>query len=89
MRKLLGVTHVDSQAQVHLRNGSATRDKIAAQTSATRKRRLYTRSGHVPFYERGLELTACAVKRLGRLGEEGYDVITQVATHAAKGRDGG
>ena len=49
---LLDVTHADPQTQVHLRNGSATNDGTAAQTSEARKRQHYARPGHVPFDER-------------------------------------
>ena len=46
---LLDVTHADPQAQVHLRNGSATSDGTAAQASEARKRQHYARPGHVSF----------------------------------------
>ena len=62
-RILLDVTHADPQAQVHLRNGSATSDGTAAQTSEARKRQHYARPGHVSFYERSFKLTTLAVER--------------------------
>ncbi|CAB1098120.1 unnamed protein product [Ectocarpus sp. CCAP 1310/34] len=63
---LLDVIHADPQAQVHLRNGSATSDGTAAQASEARKRQHYARPG-----------------------EEGYEFIDELATHAVGGRDGG
>lgn len=86
---LLDVTHADPQAQVHLRNGSAASDGIAALTSEARKRQHYARPGQVSFDERSFKLTTLAVESFGRLGEEGYDFINELATHAAGGRDGG
>ncbi|CAB1110064.1 unnamed protein product [Ectocarpus sp. CCAP 1310/34] len=86
---LLDVTHADPQAQVHLRNGSATSDGIAAQASEARKRQHYARPGHVSFDERRFKLTTLAVESFGRLGEEGYEFIDELATHAVGGRDGG
>ncbi len=85
---LLDVTHADPQAQVHLRGGSATNDGKAAQTSEARKRRHYARPGHVSFDERSFKLTTFAVESFGRLGEEGYKFIDELATHAAGGRNG-
>ena len=85
---LLDVTHADPQAQVHLRSGSATSDGTAAQTSETRKRQHYARPGHVSFDERSLKLTILAVENFGRLGEDGYQFIDGLATHAAGGRNG-
>ena len=58
---LLDVTHADPQAQVHLRNGSATNDGCAARTSEARKRQHYARPGHVSFDERSFKLTTLAV----------------------------
>ena len=86
---LLDVTHADPQAQVHLRNGSATSDGTAAQASEARKRQHYARPGHVSFDERSFKLTTLAVESFGRLGEEGCEFIDELATHAAGGRDGG
>ena len=86
---LLDVTHADPQAQVHLRNGSATNDGCAARTSEARKRQHYARPGHVYFDERSFKLTTLAVESFGRFGEEGYEFIDELATHAAGGRDGG
>ena len=86
---LLDVTDADPQAQVHLRNGSATSDGTAAQTSEAQKRQHYARPGHVSFDERSFQLTTLAVESFGRLGEEGYEFIDELATHAAGGRDGG
>jgi len=86
---LLDVTHADPQAQVHLRGGSATNDGTAAQTSEARKRRHYARPGHVSFDERSFKLVTFAVESFGRLGEEGYEFIDQIATHAVGGRNGG
>lgn len=86
---LLDVTHADPQAQVHLRNGSATSDGTAAQASEARKRQHYARPGHVSFDERSFKLTTLAVESFGRLGEEGYKFIDEVATHVATGREGG
>ncbi|CAB1120916.1 unnamed protein product [Ectocarpus sp. CCAP 1310/34] len=86
---LLDVTHADPQAQVHLRNGGATSDGTAAQASEARKRQHYARPGHVSFDERSYKLTTLALKSFGRLGEEGYEFIDELATHAAGGRHGG
>ena len=36
-----------------------------------------------------LNLPPLAVESFGRLGEEGYEFIDELATHAAGGRDGG
>ena len=74
------MTHADPEAQVHLRNGSATSDGTAAH---------YARPGHVFFDERSFKLTTLAVESFGRLGEEGNEFIDKLATHAAGGRDGG
>ena len=41
------------------------------------------------FDERSFKLTTLAVERCGRLGEEGYEFIDELAMHAAGGRDGG
>ena len=41
------------------------------------------------FDERSFKLTTLAVESFGRLGEEGYEFIDELATHAAGGRDGG
>ena len=86
---LLDVTHADPQAQVHSRNGSATNDGTAARTAEARKRQHYARPGHVSFDERSFKLTTIAVESFGRLGEEGYESIDELATHAAGGTDGG
>ena len=85
---LLDVTDADPQAQVHLRKGSATSDGTAAQTSEARKRQHYARPGHVSFDERSFKLTTLAVESFGRLGEEGYEFIDELAAHAAGGRGG-
>ena len=85
---LLDVTHADPQAHVHLRNGSTTNDGGAARTSEARKRQHYARPEHVSFDERSFKLTTLAVESVGRLGEEGYEFIDELATHAAGGRDG-
>ena len=82
------MTHADPQAQVHLRNGSATSDGTAAQASEARKRQHYARPGQVSFDERSFKLTTLAVESFGRLGEEGYEFVDELATHAAGGRDG-
>ena len=48
------------------------------------------RDTHVSFDERSsFKLTTLAVESFGRLGEEGYEFIDELATHAAGGRDGG
>ncbi|CAM9659389.1 unnamed protein product, partial [Scytosiphon promiscuus] len=78
---LLDVTHADPQAQVHLRNGSATSDGTAAQASEARKLQHYARPGHVPFDERSFKLATLAAESFGRLGEEGYEFINELATH--------
>ena len=41
------------------------------------------------FDERSFKLTTFAVESFCRLGEEGYEFIDELATHAAGGRDGG
>ena len=71
------MTHADPQAQVHLRNGSATSDGTAAQASEARKRQHYARPGHVSFDERSFKLTTLAVEIFGRLEEEGYEFIDE------------
>ena len=43
----------------------------------------------VSFDERSFKLTTLAVESFGRLGEEGYQFIDEIATHAAGGTDGG
>ena len=43
---------------------------------------------YVSFDERSFKLTTLAVESFGRLGEEGYQFIDELATHAAGGRDG-
>ena len=53
---LLDVTHAHSQAQIHLRGGSADHDGSAASTSEARKRQHYARPGHVSFDERSNNL---------------------------------
>ena len=73
---------------MHLRNGSATSDGTAAQTSEAGKRQRYARPGHVSFDERSFKLTTLAVESFGRLGEEGYEFIDELAAHAAGGRNG-
>ncbi|CAN0144378.1 unnamed protein product [Scytosiphon promiscuus] len=45
--------------------------------------------GHVSFDERSFRLTTLAVKCFGRLGEEGYELSNELATHAAASREGG
>ena len=61
---LLDVSHVDPQAQVHLRGGSADHDGSAASTSEMRKRQHCARLGHVSFDERSNKLATLAVKAL-------------------------
>ena len=85
---LLDVTHADPQAH-YLRNGSATNDGSAARTSEARKRQHDARPGHVSLDERSFKLATLAVESFGRLGEEGYEFIDELAAHAAGGRDGG
>ena len=72
---LLGVTHADPQAQIHLRGGSADLDGSAASTSEARKRHHYARPGHVSFDERSHKLANLAVESFGRLGVEGSNFI--------------
>ena len=82
---LRDVTHADPQAQVDLRNGSATNDGSAARTSEARKRQHYARPGHVSFDKlghvsfdkRSFKLTTLAVESFGRLGEGGYEFIDE------------
>ena len=49
---LLDVTYANPQAGMHMREGSADRDRSAAPTSEARKRRHYARPGQVLFDER-------------------------------------
>ena len=49
----------------------------------------YARPGHVSFDERSFKRTTLAVESFGRLGEEGYEFIDELATRAAGGKDGG
>ena len=67
---LLDVTHVDSQAQAHLRGGSTDHDGSAASTSEARKRQHYARPGHVSFDVQNDKLANLAVESVGRLGVE-------------------
>ena len=53
---LLDVTHADTQAQVHLRRGSADHDGAAAFTSEAHKRQYYARPGHMSCDERSHKL---------------------------------
>lgn len=86
---LLDVTPADPQAQVHLWNGSATSDETAAQASEAVKRQHCALPGRVSFDERSFIRTTLAVESFGRLGEEGYEFINELATHAAGGKNGG
>ena len=74
-----------------MRNGSATSDGTAAQASEARKRQHYARPEQTSFFERSVKLTTLqvAVESFSRLGEEGYEFIDELATHAAGGRHGG
>ena len=86
---LLDVTHVDPQAQVHLRGGSADHDGSAASTSEARKRQHYARPGHVSVDERGHKLATLAVESFGRLGLKRSNFIDRLAASVMWGRDGG
>ena len=71
---LLDVTHVDSQAQAHLRGGSTDHDGSAASTSEARKRQQCARPGHVSFDERSKKLATLAMESFGHLGVEGSNL---------------
>ena len=86
---LLDVTHADSQAQVHLRRGSADHEGSAASTSMAGKRQHYARLRRVSFDERSRELDALAVESFGCLGVESSKFIDQVAVSVEGGADGG
>ena len=85
----MDVTHADSQAQVHLRAGSADHDGSADSTSEARKRQHYARPGHVSFYEWSHKVTTFAEERFGRIGVEGSYFIDQLAANVVGGKDGG
>ena len=75
---MLGVTHADLQAQIHLPGGSADHDGPAASTSKARKHQHYVRSSSacVSFDERSHRLANLAVERFGRLGVGGSKFIS-------------
>ena len=85
---LLDVTYADPQAMGHMRAGSADGDGLTASKSEARKRGHYARPGHVSFDERSYELATLAVESFGRLGQEGSDLIDQMATSIVGGTDG-
>ena len=85
---LLDVMHVDPQAQVHLRAGSADHDGSAASTSEACKRQHYARPGRVSFGERSTKLSILAAEGFGRLGVEGTNFIDQFATGVVGGSGG-
>ena len=68
---------------------TAARLAIESQPKPPRRESASARPGHVSFDERSLKLTTLAVESFGRLGEEGYEFIDELAAHAAGGRDGG
>ena len=77
---LVDVTHAGSQAQVHMRVGSADHDGSAASTSEACKRQHYARPKHVSLDERAHKLnTFFAVESFVRLGVEGSYFIDQLA----------
>ena len=67
---LIDVTHIDPQAHVPLRGGSADHDESAASASGARKSQHYARPGHLSFDERSNELATLAVESCGRRGVE-------------------
>ena len=84
---LFDVTYADPQAGVHMREGSADRNGLAASTSEARNRNHYGCPGQASFDERSYKLATLAVERFGRLGKEGSDVIDQVAASIVEGTD--
>ena len=86
---LLDVTHAETQAQLHLRGGSADHDRSAASTSEARKRQHYARQGHVPFDEWSHKVDILALESFGRFGVSGSKSIDQLAASAEGRRDGG
>lgn len=46
----------------------------------------YARPGHVSFVGRSFQLTILAVESSGRLGEEGFEIVHELATDAKKER---
>ena len=79
------VTHVDPQAQIHLRGGSADHDGSGASTSWARKRQHYARLGHASYDERCHKLATVAVEIFGRLGVECSKFIDQLAASVVGG----
>ena len=88
---LLDVTHVDPQARVHMRDGSADRDETesAASTSEARKRNHYDRVGQVSFDECSHKLVTLAVESFGRIGKEDSGLIDQLTASIVGGMEGG
>ena len=84
---MLDVTHADPQGGVHMRAGNADRSGSAASTSEARKRNHYARPGQVSFDERSYKLATLAVESFWCLGEEGSDLINQVAASIVGGTD--
>ncbi|CAB1098594.1 unnamed protein product [Ectocarpus sp. CCAP 1310/34] len=67
-----------------------TSDGTAAQASEARKRQHYPRPGQCPLTNAASNLPPyLAVESFGRLGDEGYEFINELATHAVGARDGG
>ena len=76
---LMGVTHADPQAHVHLRGGGAIHDAPASSTFEARKRKLYARPEHVSFDKQINHRATFGMKNVGRLGGEGVICIAQLA----------
>ena len=85
---LLDVTYADPQAMGHMRVGSADRDGLAASKSEARKHSHYARPGQVSFDERSYKLATLAMESFGHLGNEGSDLIDQVAAIIVGGMGG-
>ena len=70
----------------------ADRQRGPKQTSCStfeaRKRNHYARPGQVSFDERSYKIATLAVKSLGRLRQEGSDLIDHVAASIVGGTDG-
>ena len=68
---------------------TAARLAMEPQPKPSRRENASGSPEHVSFDERSFKLTTLAVESFGRLGEEGYEFIDELAAHAAGGRDGG
>ena len=70
--------------------GTAAQPTMDAQPELPRRESASTtlaQDTYVSFDERSFKLTTLAVESFGRLGEEGYEFIDELATHACRGRE--